>query len=285
MEKIYIGHTNPEKHTKQLLKDHLMGTGEKAAAFGEAFGEAALAKQIGEYHDIGKYSDNFQEYIEIGSGKKVDHSTAGAQEFFKKHMPEAAFCVGGHHCGLPNYGTSLDTETGSTLYSKIIRKDLPDYQAYLTENEPIQTSEKSLLHKSIYDTGDRFSFMFYVRMLFSCLVDADFLDTEAFMSDEKVIRDDFDTIEILKKRLDCHITRNLSNPDSAINKKRCEILQQCIAAGDNLNINIQNLTVPTGGGKTISSLAFALHAAVKNKRQRVIYVIPYTSIIEQTANV
>ena len=285
MEKIYIGHTNPEKHTEQRLKDHLMGTGEKAAAFGEAFGEAALVKQIGEYHDIGKYSDNFQEYIEIGSGKKVDHSTAGAQEFFKKHMPEAAFCVGGHHCGLPNYGTSLDTETGSTLYSKIIRKDLPDYQAYLTENEPIQTLKKSLLQKSIYETGAGFSFMFYVRMLFSCLVDADFLDTEAFMSDEKVIRDDFDTIEILKKRLDCHITRNLSNPDSSINKKRCEILQQCIAAGDNLNINIQNLTVPTGGGKTISSLAFALHAAVKNKRQRVIYVIPYTSIIEQTANV
>jgi CRISPR-associated endonuclease/helicase Cas3 len=281
----YIGHRNQETGEEQSLRDHLLGTAKLAGEFAEAFDESAFSKLIGRYHDIGKYSNDFQIYIRNGGGKKVDHSTAGMQEFFKNRMLEAAFCVGGHHAGLPNGGTCSDGASGNTLWAKNKRDHLPDYQAYVNENEPITSVRRSSLYQNICREKDQFSWMFYTRMLFSCLVDADFLDTEEFMNSANDNRKGFASIETLKKRLDDYIEKNLSKPVSAINKKRCEILTQCVAAGDELQEEIKNLTVPTGGGKTIASLAFALHAAEKQQKKRVIYVIPYTTIIEQTAQV
>ena len=132
--------------------------------------------------------------------------------------------------------------------------------------------------------------MFYTRMVFSCLVDADFLDTEKFMRDGKINRDGFSEVSLLKKILDDYIEKNFLNEKNVryndpINQIRREILNECISNGDNFSENLLSLTVPTGGGKTISSMAFALHNAVKNGRKRVIYVIPYMSIIEQTAKI
>ena len=281
----YIGHRNPETGEEQSLRDHLLGTAKLAGEFAEAFDESAFSELIGRYHDIGKYSNDFQTYIRNGGGKKVDHSTAGMQEFFKSRMLEAAFCVGGHHAGLPNGGTCTDGASGNTLWAKNKRDHLPNYQAYLTENEPISSVRRSSLYQKICRGQDQFSRMFYTRMIFSGLVDADFLDTEEFMNSANGNRKGFACIEILKKRLDDYIENNFSNPVSAINKKRCEILTQCVTAGDTLQDEIKNLTVPTGGGKTIASLAFSLHAAENKQKKRIIYVIPYTTIIEQTAQV
>ena len=122
-------------------------------------------------------------------------------------------------------------------------------------------------------------------MLYSCLVDADFLDTELFMKNGDTGRNSGESMEILQNRLKNHISEWLKNTDEdTINGRRTEILNNCIREGKQKE-GIFRLTVPTGGGKTVASLAFALEHAVKNHKDRIIYVIPYTSIIEQNAQV
>lgn len=120
-------------------------------------------------------------------------------------------------------------------------------------------------------------------MLFSCLVDADFIDTESFMLGGDFQRGSFDSIPHLRKKLTLFL-ESLNNPSSLINVKRNKILQNCIDKANEPK-GLYSLTVPTGGGKTISSLAFALTHAEKHSMSRIIYVIPFTNIIEQNAKV
>ncbi len=125
-----------------------------------------------------------------------------------------------------------------------------------------------------------FSLSVFMRMIYSCLVDADFLDTEAFMKNGKGKRDSGQDIAVLLEKLENHIFDWLQNRDMpTVNGRRTEILRHCLEMGESEK-GLFRLTVPTGGGKTIASLAFALRHAVKNKMDRVIYVIPYTSIID-----
>ena len=124
---------------------------------------------------------------------------------------------------------------------------------------------------------------FFTRMLYSCLVDADFLDTEEFMSGGSIKRNPGSTITMLKDKLDAYLM-NWNSPIGELNTTRYQILRNCVEkAGEGQGLF--TLTVPTGGGKTIASLAFALHHAEQKHLRRVIYVIPYTSIIEQTAEI
>ena len=120
-------------------------------------------------------------------------------------------------------------------------------------------------------------------MLYSCLVDADYLDTERFMSGGTIERDPGEALPVLLQKLNRYIAP-WWNPSNALNEKRCAILRACIDGGKQ-EMGLYTLTVPTGGGKTIASMAFALQHAVRHGMERVIYVIPYTSIIEQTAGV
>ena len=130
---------------------------------------------------------------------------------------------------------------------------------------------------------DWFTVSLWTRMLYSCLVDADYLDTEAFMQEQPQNRGGYDTIPVLFDRLNTYIKQNFHG-DTELNRNRSAILSQCLDAGSQPR-GVYSLTVPTGGGKTVSSLAFALKHAVENGLDRVIYVIPYTSIIEQNAAV
>ena len=130
-----------------------------------------------------------------------------------------------------------------------------------------------------------FTMSFLIRMLYSCLVDADYLDTEAFMKNGETGRKTGQTIPALLEKLNSHIADWLVNEDrDTINGHRTEILKCCIKKG-NEKKGLFRLTVPTGGGKTVASLAFALNHAAKHEMKRIIYVIPYTSIIEQNAKV
>lgn len=280
-ESKYIGHRADDGRC-QALREHLRGVSDLVGEFAAAFGEGEMGKLIGLYHDIGKYSKEFQDYIRAGGGRKVDHSSAGMQELMalkRNELISAAFCVAGHHGGLPDGGTRFDAADSGTLQGRQ-RKKLFDYCAYKTEWNAPTSGKVSPLQKAAHSS--QFACMFYTRMLFSCLVDADFLDTERFMRGETE-RGAFASVETLREKLDAHIEQNYMNPVSEINKRRTKILRECIAAGDERKESLQSLTVPTGGGKTISSLAFALHHAVKRGKRRIIYVIPYTSIIEQTA--
>lgn len=278
----YYAHITEDKKRKQSVKDHLAGTAELAGKFADKFGKADWGYCCGMLHDIGKYSVAFQDRLWGKSSQRVDHATAGAKLCLEKKGTMywlAAFCIAGHHAGIPDYGSS--TNVKSLLGRE--KKQIPDYQAYQKE---IEIPE---LKTDPFDPSKTENFFFslsvFVRMLYSCLVDADFLDTERFMNDGNIVRDSGENVEILLKKLENYISGWLSNQElDTVNGRRTEILKHCLECGKKEK-RLFRLTVPTGGGKTVASLAFALRHAVQNHMDRVIYAIPYTSIIEQNAQV
>lgn len=290
----YYGHSlkGKDKSEWQLLKTHLSDTAKKAKEFGEDAKVGELSHVAGLLHDIGKYSKAFQKRLE-GSGRKVDHATAGARtviEIFNKTDIDKilatmlAYCIAGHHTGLPNYGSSIDVDGDGTLLARLdpVKKRLEDFSAYKTELDPIALS---LMPRSLKaEKKDRsFSHAFMTRMIFSALVDADFQDTQNFMGQSEKPRGGHASIEELCKTFNTGIQK-FDNPQGEINKKRTETLKACVEKSDSEQ-GFFTLTIPTGGGKTLASMAFALNHAVKHGLKRVIYVIPFTSIIEQNAGV
>lgn len=277
-----------------LLKDHLVSTSKLASKFAEEFNNNDWAELIGLLHDLGKYHPDWQRYIRKETGYfdedahievegyagRPNHSSAGAIFLFEKfkNSPMAkalAYAIAGHHSGLPDWVGHLD---------KRINEEKEDLQKIITENEV-----KQFLESPIPKTNPPFfkdnkvdneQIHLWIRMLFSCLVDADFLDTEKYIESKE--RGGYLSIEELKTKFDEFM--NQKKQDNELNKKRNEILNQCREKA-NLEPGFFSLTVPTGGGKTLSSMAFALVHAIKYKKKRIIVAIPYTSIIEQTAEI
>ena len=275
----YIAHKDGAR--VQSVKEHLKGTAERAGDFAEKFGKREWGYCCGMLHDIGKYSKEFQKKILENTNARVDHATAGAQVCKEqgRYYPILSYCIAGHHAGLPDYG---NTAISSSLCGRL-KKKICDYQSYKDEIRiPGLDTEPIAFDK---DRNMDFALGTFIRMLYSCLVDADFLDTESFMKNGDTGRNSGESMEILQNRLKNHISEWLKNTDEdTINGRRTEILSNCIREGKQKE-GIFRLTVPTGGGKTVASLAFALEHAVKNHKDRIIYVIPYTSIIEQNAQV
>ena len=279
----YLAHIDGER--EQTLKEHLEGTAKLAGKFAKAFGNEDWGYTCGMLHDIGKYSNEFQKKIIENGNQRVDHSTAGAQLCREKGglYGSLSWCIAGHHAGLTNFGNEKDPGSESTLCGRFNKK-ICDYHAYEKE---IKIPELKTMPFDPRKAIDKqfFSLSVFIRMLYSCLVDADFLDTEYFMKNGKVDRVEGDNVEVLLERLEDHIKEWLKNEQvDTLNGRRTEILKSCLDAGKKEK-GIFRLTVPTGGGKTIASLAFALRHAVKHHMNRVIYVIPYTSIIEQNAEI
>ena len=278
----YIAHLNEER--TQTLKDHLCGTAELAGYFAGRFGKADWGYACGMLHDIGKYSLAFQDKIKNNSNRQVDHSTAGAKACFEKGGMYSfmSYCIAGHHSGLPDYGSSSDPGNAPTLQGRK-KKHIEDCGAYKSE---IHIPEiKTLPFDPQNSLDPDFSLSVFIRMLYSCLVDADFLDTEYFMKEGRTQRETGEEPSVLLEKLKKHVAGWLLNEDTeTVNGRRTEILRHCFECGHKER-GIFQLTVPTGGGKTIASLALALQHAVEDQMDRVIYVIPYTSIIEQNAAV
>lgn len=275
----YLAHIN-EKGKEQPLKEHLENTAMLCGEFADSFGGYEWGYCCGLLHDLGKYSLKFQERIR-GSEEKVDHSTAGAKLCWdKKGMYQfLSYCIAGHHTGLLDTGG--DCETGGTMMTRLKKKP-ENYQEFEKEIE-VPALKTPPFQPVKNENFDFFSSML-IRMLYSCLVDADYLDTELFMKG-KSVRNSGESVEILYDKLTAHISGWLANNDlSTINGRRTEILEHCIEMGK-IERGLFRLTVPTGGGKTISSLAFALKHAKEHQMEHVIYVIPYTSIIEQNAKI
>lgn len=278
----YLAHISKDGARAQSLYEHLRNTAKIAGRFASAFDSEEWGYGCGMVHDIGKYSVEFQRRVR-GDTIRVDHATAGARELFESKNPLALFasyCVAGHHAGLPDGGSSVDTGDSATLRGRL-KKKVKDYQAYRQEITLPDFSRPVI--KTLGKGG--YSISFFIRMLYSCLVDADFLDTEDFMTEGKAPRSQYDSMEVLLERIQKHTKLWLKNTDLAtVNGRRSEILRSCFHMG-NEKQGLYTLTVPTGGGKTVSSLAFALQHAVTHHLDRIIYVIPYTSIIEQNAAV
>ena len=275
----YIAHLRSETDKKeQPLYEHIKNVAELSKKFSECLILSDYAEIIGMLHDIGKYSNRFQQRINGNDKIKVDHSTCGAQEAFKMKLLMAAFCIAGHHGGIPNIGVRTDSENDPTLTGRL-KRNTEDYSAWI--NEVDRSKFKPIAEPF---TKNRIPYTFILRFLFSCLVDADYLDTENFMSNGAVSRDSGYELPFLLSLLNNHIEK-WQNPSGKLNILRTQMLNECIDVGKNCNEKLFTLTVPTGGGKTISSMAFALNYAVKHSKKRIIYVIPYTSIIEQNAEV
>lgn len=287
MKHQYYAHSsdNEEKSAWHLLSDHLLDTAKTAAAFARRFGAEELAYAAGLLHDLGKYTDDFQRRLQ-GENIRVNHSSAGALEVLAIHKALGkllAYVIAGHHCGLMDWGSNADE---SSLAGRLVRRNsVKDYSAYKNEIELPQLKEiPSPLKNS--PAGRGFSAQFFVRFLYSALVDADFLDTERALQLERAqLRAYFPVLADLEPYLADALTQlNASAGDTPVNRKRREVLDLCREKAANAP-GFFTLTVPTGGGKTLSSLAFALQHALKHDMERIIYVIPYTSIIEQNAAV
>lgn len=278
----FLAHVENER--KQTIKEHLEKTAELAQAFADKFGKGDWGYCCGLLHDVGKYSDGFQKRIR-GSNVSVDHSSAGTQLCMELGGMYyfMSYCIAGHHAGLPDYGSDLyDTGSAPTLMGRK-RKKIEDYSTYKSEIQ-IPGLKTMPFDPAGTDNFD-FSLSVFIRMLYSCLVDGDYLDTENFMNNGSVDRNPGQSMEVLLKKLENYTADWLANKDiDSVNGRRTEILKHCLFMGKSQS-GIFRLTVPTGGGKTVASLAFALRHAVENHLDRVIYVIPYTSIIEQNAQV
>lgn len=283
----YLAHISEDKQREQSIKSHLEETALLAKEFAEEFGYGEWGYFCGLLHDIGKYSTKFQGRI-MGSGEKTDHATAGAQLCLRlgkekgSYYVAPAYCIAGHHAGLPDTGTSADTGDRGTFAGRM-KKRVEDYGAYQEEISipPLPPPVLSAAEKKDLT----FSMSFLIRILYSCLVDADYLNTEDFMKDGETSRMTGETIPFLLEKLNRHIAKWLVNDDQdTVNGRRTEILKSCIEKGKKKK-GLFRLTVPTGGGKTVASLAFALNHAAEHGMKRIIYVIPYTSIIEQNAKV
>ena len=285
-----------EDGRRESVATHLREVADMAGRFADETGLPGLstyARAAGAYHDLGKYSNAFQERI-LRNGPRVDHSTAGAYELFSKGGWLLSYCVSGHHGGLPDGGVRGDIE--GTLVGRFNKMEGGHLPSYKTGRSDLSLEE--LLQVNI--TGDIgfsadvpigvnpsefqcFSLSFMIRMVFSCLVDADFLCTERFMTGSDRPCSTEASMGILLNRLEERL-KDFYPPRNELDKLRCEALDDCGERAKDAP-GIFTLTVPTGGGKTLSVARFALGHAVEHGMRRVIVAEPYTSIIEQNAQV
>ena len=273
--KDYLAHSPTEEQPGgQLLKEHLENVSRLGEAFCSAFGAEKDGRLCGLYHDIGKYSPAFQRRLE-GGQERVDHSTAGALLMFDKRNVPVAMCIAGHHAGLADLGTKNDlAETFMGRINNAKKGGLEDCSAWRAElPDTIPQGGENRVGLGNY---------FYTKMLFSALTDADWLDTEAYFLNQRLSLTTASIDDLLKK-LNMYIAP-WWNAESEINICRCKILKSAIEHGND-SPGLFSMTIPTGGGKTVSSMAFALNHAVEHQMHRIIYVIPYCSILEQTQSI
>lgn len=276
------------KESWQPLEEHLSNVSKLAGLFAQSFDAEEWARLVGLVHDAGKASARFQKRLE-GAPIQVDHSTAGAKVLSKEYGwlgKDLAFLVAGHHGGMPNgekdgRRTSLNARLKEPLenYDDFFNLvELPDARSFM---QSAPAFLRGLPAERLAFTGS-----FLLRMLYSCLVDADYLDTEAFVDKRRFEQRTYRglTLQQMSDKLTAHMTSfNLAEWD-LINQARQDIHQVCIDASKG-KPGIYRLEVPTGGGKTLDSIDFALRHALANGMERIIYAIPYTSIVEQTAAV
>lgn len=285
-----IAHTAPKGQTQPHdLYAHLQAVARLARSFAEPFHAGDWAELAGWWHDLGKYRPQFQEYLQgrRQKGHDTSHKLAGAAlalELNPRHPAAGlvALCIAGHHGGLP----AFCDETGG-LQSRLDRA-----KQELGEARTGGAPEDLLRHRLappptalVIPKEDQLVFLeLLTRLLFSALVDADWTDTAAFTSPSPP-PGPVPSLAELQHRIDQECDSLCARAaDSLVNRHRREVLEACRLAADR-PVGIHELTVPTGGGKTLAAMSFALRHAVRHDLRRVVVVLPYTSIIEQNAQV
>jgi len=282
----------------QSLIEHLEGTAKLAQLNAAKFASGDWGRALALAHDTGKGRVTWQKYLINKSGYgydedahlegkpgKIPHAIQGAklaEEIFSKGIGRIlAYCIAGHHTGLPDWSSSEGAGQASLEFQE---KQVKDWEKI--DQSLIEKLRSLSLISPPWKFTSGLDLSLWIRMLYSCLVDADFLDTEEYMEQGKYKpRGNFCEIEELLKRFNQYIARlEQDAKDTEVNRIRTNIRNKCVQmAGETQGIF--SLSVPTGGGKTLSTLAFGLEHALKHDLDRIIYVIPYTSIIEQNADV
>lgn len=329
MSKEFIAHKRKVDSKAQALQTHLCDVGELAAGFAEKIDLANAGRLLGLLHDFGKYSQQFQNYIQSATGGidqddegwvdakllkgKIDHSSAGAQYIWQNFSGAGkrrqgdlvgqvlALCIASHHSGLidcfdvggaPRFEKRMEK---SCEYTHLEECKQSADAALLKEIQGLATSSvcTEIFRKLLSVTSgsppfskiDWFNLGFFTRFLFSTLIDADRLNSAEFETpsrlEDRLQRRQYFNWGVAVDRVEEFIVGSLK-PSRAIDYLRQEISDNCAnkARGPQ---GIYTFTVPTGGGKTYASLRYALHHAARHKLDRIIYIVPYTSIIEQNA--
>ena len=276
MKKI-ISHIRTEDWAIQSNEEHQQGVSLLASRFAGEFGMAEWGRVLGLLHDKGKEQNAFQQHIIKESGLdstvKVEgdfrHAYVGAliaKTLFPKQHLLMDNVLMGHHRGLYDDGDMKE----------IMKSPIPNE---VTIDEINVDLEMSRLEKPS-------DIHHLERMLYSCLVDADYLDTEAFIQPEQSkLRGNHESLRVLETKLNEYLSGLKKNaPDTDVNRIRNEVQNWCINESEK-ELGFYSLTVPTGGGKTLASVLWAIKHAIKNDLNRIIIAIPYTSIITQTASV
>ncbi|MCM1558063.1 MAG: CRISPR-associated helicase Cas3' [Butyrivibrio sp.] len=291
-EDILIAHIDVEGNIQEV-KAHLLGTARRAKEFATEFGCGDAAYLCGLLHDIGKYSEAFQKRIRNPlSSNRVDHSTAGAVEIQKldRNYIALGMAVAGHHSGLLDGGNITTANPEDGTYFGRHKKTLEDYSRWKMDLQQEISDIRSVAFPTFCNKSS-FNMSFFIRMIFSCLVDADYLDTEAFMNGTQAERGGYDSPETLRHCFEEYVSCWLETEGSGAGantelcRQRNRILRECMEKGKEYSRGLYTLTVPTGGGKTTASMGFALNHICTHGLKRIIYVIPYTSVIDQNAAV
>jgi len=327
MKKPFIAHRREKDGESQNLWDHLEETSIFAGQFAEKVGLRELGELIGLFHDLGKASREFDQYIRSAVGLidpdadeyvdaidkkgKIDHSSAGAQIIYRKLFDKGreekiiaqilSLCIASHHSGLidclapdgqNNYERrmkKLDEKTHTDEVWENFDKDeqikIDNLFKQVSENQPCSTLKK-LKEKNDSQETLLFKYGLLVRFLLSCLIDADRLSTANFefkgKDNIKIINQKYKKYQIWDVLIKRFNARKFEN-HHRVNILRNQVSEHCFDFSKKPK-GLYQLTVPTGGGKTFSSLRFALYHARLHKMDRIIYVIPYTSIIDQNAD-
>jgi len=299
----YIAHVRQDENGNwappHLLKEHLENTADLASRFASKFNSEQWGRLAGLSHDAGKGRDTWQNYLRRRSGYfdeaahlegqpgKMPHAIYGAKLVEDIHGKQTgrviSYCVAGHHAGLQDWSGSEGAGRASLEYQLSHVEGVEDIYSFIWD--AVRAVRPQALPWSFRNGLD---ISLWIRMLYSCLVDADFLDTETYMDRERAsLRHGYCSMPELLERLNRYydqLTKAAKAKDLSINRIRQWIRQRCVEMAKEPQ-GVFSLSVPTGGGKTLSSLSFALEHAVHHHLDRVIYVIPYTSIIEQNAEV
>ncbi len=288
----YYAHSVPGKLKEewQPLQEHLENVAKLAAEFARPFNGDIWSQLLGLNHDVGKGTLHWQAYLRHSNEitddfmqyyvGRVEHAALGAQSLYERSKEAGkllAYCIAGHHGGLQNWSDYPEYALKIRLERKFPRIEIPLEVSEFPTQLPFKTPDGALFG---------FQLQFFVRMLFSCLVDADFLDTEIALDKKRAgWRSKYPVLSELVKTFWNNFNRLRNNAeDTKIKRHREVVLANCLKASKEKE-GLFSLTVPTGGGKTLASLAFALEHVQKHHKRRVIYVIPFTSIIEQNAAV
>lgn len=274
----YFAHTENTEGIPHILNEHLRSVGGFARDFAEKIRPdlSEAAYWAGLLHDLGKYRDEFQQYLraERDSSVETHHAVYGAALAYRQNWLGPAFAIAGHHAGLHDRSELQTLVEGSKYRTDERIPVLVDRFEQELEIIPEQIAEP-------FFDENKHSADFYIRMLFSTLVDADFLDTEAHYKGTPRAHLELQAAKMLRLLI---AEKESKSSDGKLNAIRNRIFQQCLDKAQE-SPGFFSLTVPTGGGKTLAGMAFALAhiAQPQHQLRRIIVVIPYLSIIEQNA--